>query len=110
MAGQQTDARLLDIAIDHFGRLGLEGASTRAIAADAGTPMSSITYHFGGKEGLYLAAADHISATVTERLAPALAEVRALCADGPDAATALRALHIITARMIEMMISPETAA
>ena len=110
MAKQQTDARLLDIAIDHFGRRGLEGASTRAIAADAGTPMSSITYHFGGKEGLYLAAADHIAATVSEWLAPALAEVRALCGDGPDAATARRALHIITARMIEMMVSPQNAA
>jgi uncharacterized protein (TIGR02217 family) len=54
MGTASTDSRLLDVAIDHFGRLGLEGASTRAIARDAETLMSSITYHFGGKEGLYL--------------------------------------------------------
>ena len=26
--------------------------------------MSSITYHFGGKQGLYLAAADHIAGQI----------------------------------------------
>src|SRR3546814_10523816 len=45
---------------DLFGRKGLDGASTRGIAKAAGTAMSSITYHYGGKEGLYLAAADYI--------------------------------------------------
>ena len=54
-------SRLLDIAISEFGAKGLEGASTRGIAAAAGTAMSSITYHYGGKEGLYLAAADRIA-------------------------------------------------
>ncbi len=53
--------RLLDIAIDAFGQHGLEGASTREIAAAANTAMSSITYHYGGKEGLYLAAADEVA-------------------------------------------------
>ncbi len=67
-----TDRRLLDVAIDHFGRLGREGASTRAIAKNADTPMSSITYHFGGKDGLYLACAEHIAATMRERLTPLL--------------------------------------
>jgi AcrR family transcriptional regulator len=53
--------RLLEIAIDAFGQHGLDGASTRDIAAAAGTAMSSITYHYGGKEGLYLAAADEVA-------------------------------------------------
>lgn len=53
--------RLLDIAIEQFGQHGLDGASTRQIAAAAGTAMSSITYHYGGKEGLYLAAADEVA-------------------------------------------------
>ena len=56
-----------------FGSKGLEGASTRCIAAAAGTAMSSITYHYGGKDGLYLAAADHIAARMDEDLATALA-------------------------------------
>lgn len=56
--------RLLETAIREFGAKGREGASTRDIAAAAGTAMSSITYHFGGKDGLYLAAADHLAQTM----------------------------------------------
>ncbi|MGB7372535.1 CerR family C-terminal domain-containing protein [Pontixanthobacter sp.] len=52
--------RLIQTAIEKFGAHGLDGASTRDIAAAANTAMSSITYHFGGKEGLYQAAAEHI--------------------------------------------------
>src|SRR3954451_19636570 len=82
------DDRLLDTAIDHFGRMGIEGASTRAIAAAAGTTMSSITYHYGGKQGLYLAAARHIADQMGERMAPALAAAgtRGRNGEGPDAA------------------------
>ena len=66
-------SRLLDIAVREFGSKGLEGASTRGIAAAAGTAMSSITYHYGGNHGLYLAAADHIAAQMDDDLAAALA-------------------------------------
>lgn len=59
--------RLIETAIDRFGRMGFDGASTRDIARASGTAMSSITYHFGGKEGLYLACADHIAAGIRER-------------------------------------------
>lgn len=61
--------RLLDVAIREFGRKGLEGTSTRGIAAAAGTAMSSITYHYGGKEGLYAAAADYIDGQLAEQMA-----------------------------------------
>ena len=61
-----TQNSLLETAISEFGAKGIEGASTREIAAKAGTAMSSITYHFGGKEGLYRAAAEHIAAGMGE--------------------------------------------
>jgi TetR/AcrR family transcriptional regulator, regulator of cefoperazone and chloramphenicol sensitivity len=67
--------RILDVAIDQFGRLGFEGASTRDIAGAAETAMSSITYHFGGKEGLYLACADHIACQIGLRLDPVMAAI-----------------------------------
>ena len=67
MARAMVQQRLLEIAVREFGLKGLEGASTRGIAAAAGTAMSSITYHYGGKEGLYLAAADHIAAQMGGR-------------------------------------------
>lgn len=52
--------RLVSVAIEQFGEHGFDGASTRDIAAQAGTTMSNITYHFGSKEGLYRAAAESI--------------------------------------------------
>jgi len=77
---------LLECAVDHFGRFGFEGAATRAIAADCGTAMSSITYHFGGKEGLYLAVADHIAAQMSEHHRPALEAIRAAPVGSPEEA------------------------
>jgi AcrR family transcriptional regulator len=65
MADDSLSARkLVEAALPIFGLRGLEGASTREIAKTAGKPMSAITYHFGGKEGLYLACARHISETL----------------------------------------------
>lgn len=52
--------RLISVAIEQFGERGFSGASTRDIAAAADTTMSNITYHFGGKQGLYRAAAEAI--------------------------------------------------
>lgn len=51
---------LITVAIEKFGQKGFEGVGTREIAAAADTQMSSIGYHFGSKEGLYEAAANHI--------------------------------------------------
>ena len=104
------DDRLLDTAIDQFGRKGIDGASTRAIATAAGTTMSSITYHYGSKQGLYLAAARHIADQMGERMAPALAasETRSREGEGPDAA--LTALLTIIDRFVEVMVHPESAA
>ena len=104
------DDRLLDTAIDQFGRKGIEGASTRAIATAAGTTMSSITYHYGGKQGLYLAAARHIAEQMGERMAPVLAESerRAAKVEGPDAASA--ELLTIIDRFAAVMVHPESAA
>jgi len=67
-----TQERLLETALDQFGRLGFDGASTREIARASGTSMSSITYHFGGKEGLYLACAHHITEQIRLRQAGAI--------------------------------------
>ncbi|WP_295529532.1 CerR family C-terminal domain-containing protein [Novosphingobium sp. Chol11] len=110
MSPPSADSRLLDVAIDHFGRLGLEGASTRAIARDADTLMSSITYHFGGKEGLYLAAADHIAAHMHTQIAPTLERAAQLCGDDGDIAAARAAIHAMIGGMTMVMLHDDTAA
>lgn len=99
--------RLLEIAIAEFGAKGLKGASTRGIAAAAGTAMSSITYHYGGKEGLYLAAADYIATNIHEHMAPATSG--GIPADAtPDVARAM--MHDMLVRFADMMASEKSTA
>ena len=89
--------RLLDVAIIAFGRNGLEGTSTRQIAKAAGTAMSAITYHYGGKEQLYLAAADRIAETIAETMAPVQhteAEIAAMSNEQARAAVHGMLLHL----------------
>ncbi len=95
---------LLDIAIAHFGREGFAGAATRAIAKEADTAMSSITYHFGGKEGLYLACADHIAACLAERFEGA---ARALESHPPATrGEAVDAICDLLATFARLMLDP----
>src|SRR4030081_955691 len=105
---QSVDQRLLAAAIDHFGQKGLEGASTRAIAAAAGTTMSSITYHYGGKEGLYLAAARRIADQMGERLDPALDSSEELSRQGPPREAAALAVLATLDHFLEALARPES--
>jgi len=51
-----TRARILNVALQEFSRLGLSGARIDAIAAESGVNKGMIYYYFGSKEGLYVAA------------------------------------------------------
>jgi len=92
--------RLLDIAVEVFGQNGLEGASTRAIAKAAGTAMSSITYHYGGKEGLYLAAADYVARQIGDSDSQ---EVRDAAIASGDPARAREAIRQLVVRFIDRL-------
>lgn len=100
--------RLLDTAIEHFGQFGFEGAATRAIARDAATAMSSITYHFGGKEGLYLACADYIAGNIAERLDPLLERLTQI--ELRDRGGAVAAVSFILGGFARLMLDPSSAA
>ncbi len=106
-AERPIDDRLLDVAIDQFGRKGLEGASTRAIAAAAQTAMSSITYHYGGKEGLYVAAARHIAAQIRNRFATVMAGAPEAAALDPGAA--IEQVLALAEAFLHIMLSAEAA-
>jgi AcrR family transcriptional regulator len=55
--GQQNRQRILDAARERFMRDGYEGATVRAIAADAGVDVAMVYYFFDNKEGLFTASA-----------------------------------------------------
>jgi TetR/AcrR family transcriptional regulator, regulator of cefoperazone and chloramphenicol sensitivity len=79
-AQPDTRTRLLEAGLDHFGRVGFEGANIRAIAAAAGANIAAINYHFGGKRGLYLAVANHIVEGISGAIGPIAAEIIAIAA------------------------------
>lgn len=68
--GDQTREALLEAATDIFGCEGFHAASTRAIAQAAGSNQALIGYHFGGKEGLYLAVFEFIVQQMTAGVLP----------------------------------------
>jgi AcrR family transcriptional regulator len=74
--GEYTRRRLLEAAIELFGELGYERASTRAIARRAGVSLPALQYYFGGKEGLHRACAEYVTEDVRTRLNPAAERVR----------------------------------
>lgn len=65
--GDQTREALVQAATPIFARDGFHAASTRAIAEAAKANQALIGYHFGGKQGLYLAVFDAIAADVQSR-------------------------------------------
>ena len=70
LRSMETRARLISAAIEIFSRVGYEAASTRELANHAETNLSAIAYHFGGKQDLYLAAAQHIAGHAAELVNP----------------------------------------
>jgi AcrR family transcriptional regulator len=103
--GDATRLALISAALDLFGAKGFEAASTRAVAAAAGANLASIAYHFGGKEGLRLACADHVVQTIRGALAPALAASAA----SPLTPTIARALleRVVEAIIAFLVVRPE---
>jgi AcrR family transcriptional regulator len=94
--GADTREQLVEAGLDVFGRLGFEGASTREIAKAAGANLAAIVYHFGGKEGLHIAVAEHIAGAIGARIGPTLAVIAA-----PEAASSRKAARGALHKLVE---------
>ena len=97
--GADTRAQLIEAGMDVFGRLGFEGASTREIAKAASVNLAAIAYHFGGKEALHIAVAEHIAGAIAASIGPTLASVAA-----PAALATPNAAHEAFRRLIGTFI------
>lgn len=71
--GAETRQRLIEAALDVFGRYGFEGATTRQIARAARANLAAIVYHFGSKEALHVAVAQYIAERIGALVGPSLA-------------------------------------
>jgi AcrR family transcriptional regulator len=66
----ETRDALIAAATVEFAARGFDSVSTREIAARAGANQALISYHFGGKEGLYLAVFEAMAAQIGKRIDP----------------------------------------
>ncbi len=104
---EQTRAALVLAALKLFGRQGFDGTSTREIAAEAKANIGSIAYHFGGKEGLRNAAADHIVETIQAIAGQAIGPAQAPAPPTPEAARAQ--LFAVLERMVGFIVASPQA-
>ena len=106
--GEETRARILDVALTAFGNSGFASVTTRQIAKEAGVNLPALTYYFGNKRGLYLACAHAIVARYREGMG-AVAEVSYAALGGPltpeDARSQLKRLFAALARFL--LAAPE---
>jgi len=91
---EATRRALLAAATRLFAERGFDAVPIGAVAAEAGVNKALISYHFGGKRGLY-------RAILVSSFAELAADLKAAEAEGRDAARTLRALLLRFARVRE---------
>jgi AcrR family transcriptional regulator len=65
----ETRERLLKTAILAFGRRDYDGVAIRQIVEKAGVNIAAISYHFGGKQGLYTATVEYLAERIHDGMA-----------------------------------------
>jgi TetR/AcrR family transcriptional regulator, regulator of cefoperazone and chloramphenicol sensitivity len=101
----ETRQRLIEAALDLFGAQGFEGTTTRQLALKARVNLAAIPYHFGSKEKLYRAVAEHIVEGIRMRV---LAGVGPLPLRAADPKAAREGLHRLLGRVAEILTGSET--
>ena len=105
ISGAGAQERLLEAAMDIFGRDGYEAATTRALARAAGVNIAAIPYYFNGKEGLYQAVVSHIIEIIKQQIDEMVRMIDGMSFEGPDAKTrALRILETLLEKVINFMV------
>ncbi|XUY29324.1 CerR family C-terminal domain-containing protein [Agrobacterium sp. rho-8.1] len=95
-----TRQAVLTAALSEFGLKGFSGATTRAIADSAGVALPAIAYHFGNKEGLYLACAREIVAAYQASALSLMSDAAHLFQSGQPSPQQCRTLLSDTLKMV----------
>ena len=99
--------RLIEAGLRLFGAYGFEGTSSRTLANTARVNLAAIPYYFGGKEGLYRAAAQYMVEFNLKELSPVLTEIDRVTAAGScSRKVARQLLHTLLKRFSEVVIGP----
>ncbi len=78
LKGEATREKLVIEAIRLFGQNGYKATNTRALAEAAQCNLGLITFHFGGKQGLYEAAIKRVKRRLIEMLDPSVKNLELL--------------------------------
>lgn len=108
--GEETKQRIIDSAIEIFGRQGFAGTSTRDIAAAAKVNTPAIQYYFCGKLGLYNACIDHLTKRVWHRIAPAVGACQEQVEHGAPLDMLLASLGEVQDSLIDSFFSDHEGA
>ena len=76
-----TKLKLVNAALLAFSTRGYDASSTRSIETEAGVKRGLINYHYGSKEALWKAAADHLMSMTERDLGTALETVKQMDED-----------------------------
>ncbi len=106
---EATRARLIEAAVELFGTYGYDAVTTRRLAERAQVNQVAIPYHFGGKEGLYVAVAEHIVARIGAQTAPVLQRMREAGSAGLGKESAAELLHEILHRVGVLIVGSAEA-
>jgi TetR/AcrR family transcriptional regulator, regulator of cefoperazone and chloramphenicol sensitivity len=87
--------------IDILKNKSIDAISTREIASKSKQNISAINYYFGGKEGLYIAAVQHIGNVIQQRLYPILFQAERLT--GSKAGTPAEAVDFLKRLMRQVI-------
>ena len=100
---EATRQRLIDTGLELFGRYGFDGVTTRQLANAAQVNQAAIPYHFGGKEGVYLAVAEQIAANV----GPQILELQTQAESRLGSESPQSLLLEMTLKLAEIAFAPE---
>lgn len=105
---EETRRRLVATGVELFARHGFDAVTTRQLAEAAGVNQAAIPYHFGGKEGVYRAVAEHVAAVAGERVRRLDASVRERLAAAPagTGANIAELLREATAEIARIVLEP----
>ena len=73
-----TRTRLLQTSLNVFARRDFDAVSVREIVDRAGANIAAVSYHFGGKQGLYLATAEFLADAMQQKVEPQLSRLQAV--------------------------------
>lgn len=110
---EETKQLLLKAATSAFAYDGYHGASLKKIARTAGVNPALIAYHFGNKEGLYLATFEALVAQIETRIGPMEEKVRSMLsndvpAGAGDPESLKQMLFSIVDGMVDLLSSEES--